>query len=103
MRKLSALPDLREAIRAWYREFGDEGPYEEDIDALKAYLRDVVIVEGDMEKAVAVIKWLAWVIEEGEEALQQDVGNAWVMALGDIRESVQTAISERGLGHVDFG
>jgi len=102
MRKLSALPDLRDAIRAWYREFGDEGPYEEDIGALRAYLRDVVVVEGDMNKAVAVVKWLAWVVEEGSEDLQQDVRNAWATALGNIQEAVQTAVSERGLGHVDF-
>ncbi|KAL8766960.1 MAG: hypothetical protein Q9194_006124, partial [Teloschistes cf. exilis] len=32
--KLSALPDLREAMRAWVDEFRDEAPFAEDVEAL---------------------------------------------------------------------
>lgn len=66
-RKLSALPDLREAISAWYNLFETEGPYDEDITALVVYLRRVVLEERDMEKATSVAEWLNWLISEGSE------------------------------------
>ncbi|KAL9580582.1 MAG: hypothetical protein Q9212_004412 [Teloschistes hypoglaucus] len=40
--KLSALPDLREAMSAWVDEFRDEAPFEEDVEALVKYLQRVV-------------------------------------------------------------
>ena len=66
-RKLSALPDLREAISAWYNSFETEGPYDEDVDALVVYLRRVVLEERDIEKATSVAEWLNWLISEGVE------------------------------------
>lgn len=102
MKKLSELPDLRKAIRAWHQEFSDEGPYDEDVQALVKYLRDVVVEERDMGKAVAVTKWLAWIIEEDEES-SFDVKEAWSEALGRVQAGVQDAVHARGLGCVDFG
>ncbi|KAI6828771.1 DNA repair protein [Hortaea werneckii] len=101
-RKLSELPDLRQAVKAWYKEFSDEGPYDEDIGALANYLRLVVLEERDMGKAVAVAKWMAWVVEEGEETVSDEVNEAWIDALGRIKMSVQDGANERGLGVMDF-
>jgi DNA repair protein REV1 len=56
---------LREAISAWYGEFVDDGPYGEDVDALVKYLKRVVLEERDLNKAVAVVKWLGWVVNQG--------------------------------------
>ncbi|KAI7342755.1 DNA repair protein [Hortaea werneckii] len=102
-RKLSELPDLRQAVKAWYKEFSDEGPYDEDIGALANYLKLVVLEERDMGKAVAVAKWMAWVVEEGEETVSDEVNEAWMDALGRIRMEIQDAMNERGLGAIDFG
>jgi DNA repair protein REV1 len=103
-KKFSELPDLRNAIKAWYREFEDDGPYDEDVLALVAYLRDVVLDERNLEKAVAVVKWVEWVVDEGGDA-SQDSGSkdVWVAARNKIEEGVQAAAVERGLGKVDFG
>jgi DNA repair protein REV1 len=104
--KLSSLPDLRSAIKAWHHEFCAEGPYGEDVGALARYLRDVVVEERDLEKAVSAVKWMGWVLEEdvGDE---QEGGStagegAWAEAFGRVRESVQDAVRERGLGRVDL-
>ena len=101
MKKLSDLPDLRDAIRAWHEEFSDEGPYDEDVRALIKYLRDVVVEERDMGKAVAVVKWMAWVVD-GEDDGDEGVMRAWGEALERIEGGVQEAVLERGLGRVEF-
>lgn len=98
--KLSALPDLREAVSAWFEEFKEEGPYIDDVDALVRYLKKVVEAEADMGKAVSVAKWLGWVIDESEA-----VGNGiteWKGALTRIEEGVQEAVQARGLARVQF-
>ncbi|KAK5114455.1 hypothetical protein LTR62_002390 [Meristemomyces frigidus] len=101
VRKLSELSDLRSAVRAWYEEFLDEGPYEEDIQALEIYLKDVVLEERDLNKATAVVKYMGWLLAEH----QQDevvVRQAWEAALRDIRAGLQAAVKERALGSVEL-
>lgn len=106
--KLSSLPDLRSAIKAWHHEFIAEGPYAEDVAALAKYLRDVVTEERDLQKAVSVVKWMDWVVEEGGTDRDEDgmtpAGSvcAWAEAVGRVKESVSKAVKERGLGRVEF-
>lgn len=112
--KLSSLPDLRGAITAWHREFRAEGPYGEDVEALARYLQDVVGKERDLGKAVSVVKWMDWVVEQGDDDDDDndhngdfeegsDVGQGgWVKALGEIKQRVREAVKERGLGVVDL-
>ncbi|KAI4124677.1 MAG: hypothetical protein LQ338_004677 [Usnochroma carphineum] len=97
--KLTALPDLREAMGSWVEEFRDEAPFREDVDALAGYLRRVVLEERDMGKAVKVVRWLKWLVQkmggDGKERV-------WDGALRRIEEGVQEAVRERGLGPVVF-
>lgn len=97
--KFSTLPELREAISAWVEEFREEGPYEEDVDALVGYLERVVSIERDMAKAVAVVRWLGWVVDEGVES---DEGGVWGTAVERVRKGVQEAVRGRGLGELSF-
>ncbi|KAK5168792.1 deoxycytidyl transferase [Saxophila tyrrhenica] len=101
-RKFTELPDLRQAVKDWYSEFADEGPYGEDVEALVGYLRDVVVVERDLGKAVAVVRWVGWVIEEGDN-VGEVAREGWEKAVERVREGVQAAARERGMGTVDFG
>nr|POE78069.1 dna repair protein rev1 [Quercus suber] len=100
-RKLTKIAELRDAIKAWYVEFLDEGPYHEDVKALVKYLREVVCTERDLDKAVAVTKWMAWIIDEVAD-VSHDVRNAWFNALNDVKEGVQGAVKDRGLGSVEL-
>ncbi len=107
--KLSALPELRDAVSAWYKEFVDDGPYSEDVEALVRYLGRVVVEERDMSKAVALVKWLGWVVDQGGgssgggEGEGQEQGRAaWREALETVRDGVQDAVRQRGLGGVEF-
>jgi len=65
-------------------------------------LKAVVLDERDLDKAVKLVKWMAWVIEEHGEDVPEDVLNGWTDALGRTRSGVQDAARERGLGCVVF-
>ena len=105
-RRLTSLPDLREAMTAWFNEFKDDGPFDEDVNALMDYLRKVVQDEEDMAKAIGVGKWLWWIIENAVvKVSDQEVARGlqeWRQAALKIREGIQNAVSERGLGVVEF-
>lgn len=98
--KLSQEPDLRRAMKEWAREFAEEGPYAEDVGALIKYLGKVVREERDVNKAVGLVKWLTWVVENlDEEGVDED---KWAEALGRIKVGIDGAARERGMGAVNF-
>ncbi|KAJ5329802.1 hypothetical protein N7452_010192 [Penicillium brevicompactum] len=107
--RLSELPDLRDAVGAWHEAFAAGGLYDEDVTSLCTYLTNVTVNEKDIDKAVSVIRWLMWLIEEH---LQQEPENAqgsrpdgtisWDVAIRLMQDSVQAAMEQRGLPEVDF-
>jgi DNA repair protein REV1 len=97
---LSALPELRETISEWYKEFRDEGPHDEDVKAMERYLRRVILEEKNIAKAVDVVKWIIWVIDDDEEEAKGKM--AWKGALDGVEEQIQKAVKERGIGGVEF-
>ncbi|KAI9775720.1 MAG: deoxycytidyl transferase [Geoglossum umbratile] len=105
--KLSSLPELRDVILAWHEEFRAEGPYEEDVEALNKYLRRVVCEERNLAKAGAVVRWLGWVVGNGDDDVENEKAlhgkEAWEMALHRTEEAVQAAVKERGLGRAVIG
>lgn len=113
-RKLSNLSDLRDAVGAWHAAFADEGPFAEDVTSLSRYLQRVVVDEKDLDKAVSVINWLAWLIDDGREneqapeSKQPEVPNSprgsvtWDCALRSLYTDLSSAIEERGLPPVKY-
>lgn len=98
--KLSALADLREAVSAWVEEFMDEGPNPDDVDALIRYLKRVVgDEESDMAKAVSVVRWLRWTVEELGAG---KINIEWVKAVERVEQGIQEAVKARGLGKLAF-
>ncbi|KAF2267437.1 DNA repair protein [Lojkania enalia] len=107
--KLSTEEDLRNAVRNWVMEFRKEGPYEEDVAALKRFLRGVVLRERDLGKAVRVVKWLEWVVGEMVDGAGVDrremhgMGiERWMEAVQRVKDGVYGAGRERGFGEVCF-
>jgi DNA repair protein REV1 len=102
-RKLSTLPDLRNAMDAWMDEFseGDEGPYVEDVEALGRYLERVILEEGDMEKAVGVVKWLGVGLDM-RTFMSEILQAKWAQTLRKLREMVQLAVKKKGLPPLAF-
>lgn len=91
--------ELMEAVRMWHGEFREEGPHVDDVKALERYLRRVVVDERDLAKVRAVVRWLAWLVEEEEDGQGK---NLWREGLGEIKECVQMAVKERALGALDL-
>ncbi|KAJ5125980.1 hypothetical protein N7526_008157 [Penicillium atrosanguineum] len=110
-KRLSTLPDLRDAVGAWYSAFASDGPYSEDAEVLCTYLRRVVAEEKDIEKAVSVVRWLRWLFDE-DQGPQESADNqspksgqgvvTWADAIGTMQRSIQSALDKRGLPPVDF-
>lgn len=116
-RKLSSLPELRDAVGAWYSAFSSDGPFDEDVTALAKYLSRVILEEKDIDKAVSVVRWLMWLVDDGRKQdsnAQMDNqcrGTAcggsqgavtWDEALSSLQESVRSAVDGRGLPPVEF-
>lgn len=113
-RKLSNASDLRDAVGAWHAAFADEGPFAEDVTSLSRYLQRVVVDEKDVDKAVSVVNWLAWLVDDGHEneeapeSKQPEVPDSprdsvtWDGALRSLRAELNSAVEERGLPLVEF-
>jgi len=103
-RKLSTVPELRDAMSQWVQAFsgdGEEGPYEEDTEALGVYLYRVVLEEGDMAKAQAVVDWLSYVVADWPFESDR-IGTTWQETITVLKTRVQGAVRERGLAPLQF-
>ncbi|KAB8234989.1 putative DNA damage repair protein Mus42 [Aspergillus alliaceus] len=116
-KKLSSLPDLRDAVGAWHAAFVEDGPFDEDVESLVRYVKRVVVEEKDVDKAVSVVRWLMWLVEDAKDEIDEPTsgqgpiaGSAsssqntvtWDDALKALQESIFTGLEERGLPPVDF-
>jgi DNA repair protein REV1 len=97
---LSTLEELREALGEWYKEFEKEGPHEDDVGAMERYLRRVVLEERNMGKVLGVVRWIEWLVSEGGDDGEET--KVWERAVEGIKEVVQEAVRERGLGRLDL-
>ena len=96
--ELSTLPQLRETLSAWFTEFADDGPHPDDVAAMERYLRRVVLEERDLGKVVDLVRWIGWLVDEGEG----DGTEIWRRALEGMKEKVQGAVQERRLGRLEL-
>ncbi|EEA28164.1 deoxycytidyl transferase [Talaromyces marneffei ATCC 18224] len=112
-KKLTTLPDLREAITAWYSSFATEAPFVEDVEALALYLRRVVLEERDLDKAVSVADWLTWLVRNHadtgdrttvtmDQTQSSHAETTWDEALNIVQRGVAAAVEERGLPPPEF-
>jgi DNA repair protein REV1 len=99
-RELSTLPQLRDTLTSWHKEFTDDGPHPDDVAAMERYLRRVVLEERDMNKVVNLVRWLSWLIEESGN--DNEGTRAWIAALDGMKDKVQAAVKERGLGLLEL-
>lgn len=95
--KLSELSDLRNLISMWFKELCDEGPAEEDVELLGNYLRKVVLIEKDMRKAEAVVRWFLWCCRDAGPTMDE-----WYAAGQRLGDHVNEACTERGAGRINF-
>ena len=103
-RRLWKIEDLREAMDAWIEEYSnpeEDGPFEEDVKALSVYLERVVEVEMDLAKAVAIVDWIAYVVNDkfGSDGTRLAM---WHPVLDQVKLDLQAVVKRRGLSAVEF-
>ncbi|KAE8356498.1 hypothetical protein BDV28DRAFT_103401 [Aspergillus coremiiformis] len=113
-KKLSSLSDLRDAVGAWHAAFVDDGPFDEDVESLARYVKRVVVDEKDIDKAVAVVRWLMWLVEDAQDDIDEPLSGqrftasssqssgAWDNAVKTLQENVLAGLEERGLPPLEF-
>lgn len=113
-KKLSNPSDLRDAVSAWYAAFRADGPFRDDVSSLSGYLRRVILWEKDVDKAVSVVNWLAWLVDDGRSGNQSGQSQSqslegsspsavsWDQALQILRGDVWDSLQGRGLPPVEF-
>ncbi|KAJ9488536.1 hypothetical protein VN97_g4749 [Penicillium thymicola] len=108
-RRLSQLPDLRDAVGSWHEVFAAGGPYGDDVTSLCKYLSSVTLQEKDVDKAVSVVRWLMWLVSDhSQQGSKESQGSrpegtiSWEEAIETMQYSVQVALEQRGLPPVDF-
>lgn len=101
---LSRVEDLRQMVEDWHREFRDTGPHPSDVEAIGRFLGKVVLDEKNMAKAVEVVKWLQWSVNDARGgAFQSEAAEKrWDEVVQELREAVDRAVVERGVGAVDW-
>lgn len=101
----STTSELRPTLQTWYCEFKQDGPHPDDVGAIERYLRRVTLDEKDMAKVVEIVNWLQWLIDDGNDNDKEIQGRGrleWVAALNVIKDRVQEAVKEKGLGRLEF-
>ncbi|KAI1083281.1 impB/mucB/samB family protein [Whalleya microplaca] len=93
---LTNLSEIRAMLNVWHRETKDEGPHRGDVEMLEKYLVRVVLEEKDMDKALKLIRWLDYLMDEDES--DSPGKQAWQGVIRDIKQEVQKAARARGLG-----
>ncbi|KAH9909350.1 impB/mucB/samB family protein [Xylariomycetidae sp. FL2044] len=107
---LTSLSEIRDMINVWHRETRDGGPHRRDVEMLERYLVRVVVDEKDMDKALKLVRWLDYVVDEDEGEGEGEGGDetegqgrqAWRDVVQSIKLEVQNAVQARGLGHLAF-
>lgn len=96
---LTSIQEVKDMLSAWHRETEDEGPHRADVEVFERYLARVVTEERDMEKAKKLIRWLDWLVDDGEDSKGR---KGWMDAFADVKNAVHRALEERGLGPLVF-
>ncbi|KKY34720.1 putative impb mucb samb family protein [Diaporthe ampelina] len=92
---LTSVQEVKDMLSAWHRETEDEGPHRDDVEVFERYLARIVTEERDMEKAKKLIRWLDWLVDDGEDSRGR---KGWMEAFTGVKDAVHRALKERGLG-----
>jgi len=97
---ISSTQEIKDMVDAWHTETRADGPHRGDVEVLSRYLRRVILEERDMEKVTKVFKWLVLIVEQ--DGIEGKGLESWRRAVEDVKDSIQAATRERGLGMLDI-
>ncbi|PKS12000.1 hypothetical protein jhhlp_001296 [Lomentospora prolificans] len=92
---ISSTQGVKDMLDAWLAKTSASGPHRADVQMLEQYLCQVVVEERNMEKALSIIKYLDWILEQDD--MNGKAKQAWLKASESVKQAVQTAARQRGL------
>lgn len=95
-----SMGEVKDMLEAWHGQTREDGPHKADVRMFEEYLGRVVVEERDMNKAVKLVQWLEFLV--GADASDGVGKRVWMEAVGEVKDEVQKAVREKGLGPVHF-
>ncbi|KAJ1331282.1 DNA repair protein REV1 [Microdochium nivale] len=98
---LVTLAEIRDMLTVWFNNTQDDGPHQRDIKMLEKYLIKVISEEKDMGKAVSLVRWLDFLVDDNRSEAMNGK-RVWTQAMRNIKGELDAAVQERGLGALNW-
>ena len=102
------IAEIRSMMEGWFAAAKGDQPERRDVDLVKDFLKRLVVVELNMEKASIACRVFGRIVEEGfreeeeEEEEGEEVDEGWRDVVTELIEAVQEGVRERGYGPLDI-
>ncbi|KAK9430608.1 hypothetical protein V1505DRAFT_415171 [Lipomyces doorenjongii] len=106
------IDDLRDLLQTWLSTSVAEmqGPHMDDVHLLEKYLSRVVAEEKNLNKAVELVKWMNFQVEnvlrergmDDNLEMNQEVLFEWLDIIDDLQKAVSVEAETRGLYNIQF-
>ncbi|CUS12655.1 unnamed protein product, partial [Tuber aestivum] len=100
------IAEIRSMMEGWFAASKGGPPNRRDVDLIKGFLKRLVVVELNMDKAGTACRIFRRIVEEGfqkgeevgDEEREEEVDEGWGGVVAELIEAVQEGVSERGYG-----
>ena len=101
------IAEIRSMMEGWFVAAKGDQPERRDVDLVRDFLKRLVVVELNMEKASIACRVFGRIVEEGfreeeEEEEGEEVDEGWRDVVAELIEAVQEGVRERGYGPLDI-
>jgi len=102
------IAEIRSMMEGWFAAAKGDQPERRDVDLVRDFLKRLVVVELNMEKASIACRVFGRIVEEGfreeeeEEEEGEEVDEGWRDVVAELIEAVQEGVRERGYGPLDI-
>ncbi|KAG0635542.1 hypothetical protein HOY80DRAFT_1004229 [Tuber brumale] len=101
------IAEIRDMMEGWFAVAKGGQPDRRDVDLVKSFLKRLVVVELNMEKASTACRIIRRIVEEGfqeeeEGEGEEEVDEGWRGVVGELIDAVQEGVRERGYGPLDI-
>ncbi|CAZ83226.1 unnamed protein product [Tuber melanosporum] len=101
------ITEIRSMMEGWFAAAKGGQPDRKDVDLVRGFLKRLVVVELNMEKASTACRIFRRIVEEGFREEEDGVGEevvdeGWRGVVGELIDAVQEGVRERGYGPLDI-
>jgi len=98
------IAEIRSMMEGWFAAARGGPPERRDVDLVRDFLKRLVVVEMNMEKAGIACRVFGRIVEGGfrEEGEEGEVEESWRDVVEEMIEAVQEGVRERGYGPLEI-